>query len=239
MAGPCRRPRSAAERAGRCSSCSCSGEAMWCPRTASPRSCGGRMPRRSGSATLPRWSAGCGACSEPTRWPAGPAGTGSYHRPGSRSTWPRRTAWSGRPNRGSGPASRHWPGPPPTGPSGSWGGGPCSRTSPYAEWAEAARAEAAALLRRARRCAGQAASAVSDFEPAARVMEAAVSDDPLDEEAHRELMLAYSRRGELGRALETYERLRGVLAEELGTDPAPETRAVHLAILRQEAVPSG
>jgi len=119
------------------------------------------------------------------------------------------------------------------------GRGTLLEDEPYAEWAEAPRAEAAALLRRARRCAGQAASAVSDFEPAARVMEAAVSDDPLDEEAHRELMLAYSRRGELGRALETYERLRGVLAEELGTDPAPETRAVHLAILRQEAAPSG
>jgi DNA-binding SARP family transcriptional activator len=38
--------------------------------------------------------------------------------------------------------------------------------------------------------------------------------------------------GEPARALQTYERLRTTLATELGVDPAPATRAVHMTILR-------
>ncbi|MFD1545765.1 ATP-binding protein, partial [Nonomuraea guangzhouensis] len=61
----------------------------------------------------------------------------------------------------------------------------------------------------------------------------AVAADPFDEAAQRLLMRAHGAAGEPARALLAYERLRDILAAELGTDPAAETRAVHLAILRE------
>ncbi len=38
--------------------------------------------------------------------------------------------------------------------------------------------------------------------------------------------------GDRAGALRAYERLRTVLGEQLGADPAPETEAVYLEILR-------
>ena len=114
------------------------------------------------------------------------------------------------------------------------GPGTLLEDEPYADWAEEARAATSRLLRRTRRVAWQAALELSDFGAAAGDAEAAIGADPLDEEAHRTLMMAHHRAGRPADALAAYERLRTVLAEELGTDPAPETRAVHLAILREE-----
>jgi Bacterial transcriptional activator domain len=68
---------------------------------------------------------------------------------------------------------------------------------------------------------------------------------PLDEAAWRAVMAAHTAAGEPAAALAAYGRLRQTLAEELGTDPAPESQALHLAILRgdpvdnRERVPSG
>src|SRR5207249_3849143 len=64
--------------------------------------------------------------------------------------------------------------------------------------------------------------------------EASIEVDPLDEEAHRALMEALRRGGRPAAALAAYERLRAALAEELGVDPAPETRDLHVSILRGE-----
>ncbi|HST64364.1 MAG TPA: AAA family ATPase, partial [Mycobacteriales bacterium] len=50
----------------------------------------------------------------------------------------------------------------------------------------------------------------------------------------RLLMRACRLAGEPARGLAEYARLRAVLADELGTDPAPETQAVHTALLRNE-----
>src|SRR5205823_2131906 len=56
----------------------------------------------------------------------------------------------------------------------------------------------------------------------------------LDEEAYRAAMRAHHAMGDPPAALKRYERLRTVLAEELGTDPAPETQDLHLAVLKGE-----
>jgi DNA-binding SARP family transcriptional activator len=107
--------------------------------------------------------------------------------------------------------------------------------TPYADWAEPARVEVAGLLRRARHAA--AAAALGAAEPAAALtaVETAIAADPLDEAAYRLLMLAHQAAGEPARALTAYDRLRELLADELGTDPAPQTRDVHLAVLRNQA----
>ena len=108
---------------------------------------------------------------------------------------------------------------------------------PYAAWADAARAELRALLRRVRLTAAQAALAAGDPDAAARYAEAAMTDDPLDEAACRLSMSAAALAGEPARALLAYAALRARLGEELGADPAPQTRELHLAILRAQSPP--
>ena len=104
---------------------------------------------------------------------------------------------------------------------------------PYAAWAESARDELRGLLRRARHVLSEAAQATGDADLAARVAADAMAGDPFDEGAHRLFMSACAAAGERAKALGAYARLSSRLAEELGTDPAPETHDVYLAILRQ------
>ena len=104
---------------------------------------------------------------------------------------------------------------------------------PYAAWAEPARDELRGLLRRARHALAKASQATGDADLAARVAADAMADDPFDEGAHRLFMSACAAVGERAKALETYAHLSSRLAEELGTDPAPQTHDVYLAILRQ------
>ena len=103
----------------------------------------------------------------------------------------------------------------------------------YAAWAEPARQELRGLLRRARYALARAAQVTGDPDVAARVAGEAMADDPFDEGAHRLFMAACAAAGERAKALETYARLSSRLAEELGTDPAPDTQELYLAILRQ------
>jgi DNA-binding SARP family transcriptional activator len=114
------------------------------------------------------------------------------------------------------------------------GAGVAIADEPYADWADVARQRLGTLLRRARLTAAQAALATGDPELSARYAEAAIAADGLDEPAHRLYMSAAAASGEHARALLTYEALRERLAAELGTDPSPPTRDLHLAILREE-----
>ena len=51
--------------------------------------------------------------------------------------------------------------------------------------------------------------------------------DPFSERAYRALMRSHAGSGETQRALAAYEQCRAVLADELGVEPAPQTRALH------------
>jgi DNA-binding SARP family transcriptional activator/tetratricopeptide (TPR) repeat protein len=104
---------------------------------------------------------------------------------------------------------------------------------PYASWADPARDEVRALLRRARLIAAQAALGTADARPAVGYSERAMAADPFDEEAHRWYMTAAAAVGEAGKALAAFAALSGRLSDELGADPAPRTRELHLAILRE------
>jgi DNA-binding SARP family transcriptional activator len=103
-----------------------------------------------------------------------------------------------------------------------------------ADWARPARTEAAELLRRTRQLAAEAALATADAETARELTAAAIAADAYDEAAYRLLMRAEAALAQPARALAAYERLRVRLATDFGTDPAAQTRAVQLSILREE-----
>jgi DNA-binding SARP family transcriptional activator len=104
----------------------------------------------------------------------------------------------------------------------------------FADWADPARDQVRELLRRVRLAAAEASLATGDPRRAAGYAEAAVAADPLDEAAHRWYMSAAAAAGEQAKALAAYEALRQRLGRELGADPAPQTRELHLAILREQ-----
>ena len=90
---------------------------------------------------------------------------------------------------------------------------------------------------------GQVLGSLSDGHAAAgdlgRAIDAsrrAVEVDPLDEGAHRRLMLAYARSGRRGHALRQFLACRRALVDGLGVEPAEETAALQRRILAGEAV---
>ncbi|WP_433731215.1 ATP-binding protein [Actinoplanes sp. CA-051413] len=114
------------------------------------------------------------------------------------------------------------------------GAGPALPEDRDAEWARPARTEAGELLRRARELAAEAALATGEAAAARELATAAITADGYDEAAYRLLMRAEAALAQPARALSAYERLRRALAEDFGTDPAAETRAIHLNVLREE-----
>ncbi|MGZ5378580.1 MAG: BTAD domain-containing putative transcriptional regulator [Mycobacterium sp.] len=65
-------------------------------------------------------------------------------------------------------------------------------------------------------------------------LEALVADHPFREPAWEQLMIAYYVSARQSDALAAYQRLKTILADELGIDPSPPLRDLHERILRQE-----
>jgi DNA-binding SARP family transcriptional activator len=112
------------------------------------------------------------------------------------------------------------------------GHGPVLADLPDARWANPARILHADTLRRARHTVGLAALRTGELRRARVIAEVAFAADPYDEAACRILMRALADTGEPARALAAYQQLRARLADELGADPGPATRDLHVAILR-------
>ena len=72
------------------------------------------------------------------------------------------------------------------------------------------------------------AGQTSDILP---LLEAAIQEDPLRERSRELLMLALYRVGRHAEALRTFQRLRELLAEELGLDPSPPLQRLQERIL--------
>ncbi len=109
---------------------------------------------------------------------------------------------------------------------------------PSADWVETLRCEVVARWRSLSCHLAEAALATGDAATAVAAARAVADEDRLDERAHRLLIAAQALAGEQAPALHTYARLRAALADELGADPAPETQALHVAILRGERAPA-
>ncbi|EWT01022.1 protein kinase [Intrasporangium oryzae NRRL B-24470] len=65
-------------------------------------------------------------------------------------------------------------------------------------------------------------------------LSALVREEPLREGLHASLILALYRSGRQAEALQAYDAVRRLLAEELGVDPGPELQRLHERVLRQD-----
>ena len=115
--------------------------------------------------------------------------------------------------------------------------GPLLADEADAEWAAEARSAAHTAVAEVRRVAAAAALATGQVGDAAAYAAEALRSDPYDEAALRTLMRAHAAAGRPASALAEFARVRELLAEELGVDPAPETRALHEELLREDLPP--
>jgi DNA-binding SARP family transcriptional activator len=81
-----------------------------------------------------------------------------------------------------------------------------------------------------------ASQAAGRHHDAIRAGQALLAVDPLDEAAHRRLMIAYARTGRTGHALRQFLECRHTLVTELGIEPSAQTSAVQARILAGEPV---
>lgn len=112
--------------------------------------------------------------------------------------------------------------------------GPLLADEPDAEWAAEARSAVATSVTEVRAVAASAALATGQVGDAAAHATEALRADPYDEAALRTLMRSHVAAGRPASALAEFARIRQLLAEELGVDPAPETRALHEELLRDD-----
>jgi DNA-binding SARP family transcriptional activator len=102
------------------------------------------------------------------------------------------------------------------------------------EWAQLRRAELERLIGRSRLVAATALLEAGDWLAACDAASAAIERDPYDEAALRLLLRGYVAGGRVAAALAAYAGARARMADELGTDPSPQTSALYTAILRGE-----
>lgn len=105
---------------------------------------------------------------------------------------------------------------------------------PGAPWIAPDAAALAALHHDACCAAAEAATGLGWMRDAVDFASRALTSDRYSERASRALMHGLAGLGEVPAALREYERCRSLLGEELGVDPSPATRALHLRLLRDD-----
>jgi SARP family transcriptional regulator, regulator of embCAB operon len=90
------------------------------------------------------------------------------------------------------------------------------------------------LESRALECYAAAALEIGGGEVAGaeRASRRLIGREPYRESAYRLLMEAMAQRGNVADALRVYEQLKGLLREELGVSPSPQTQALQVSLLR-------
>jgi len=119
--------------------------------------------------------------------------------------------------------------------SGRWGGEPLPEDR-YEDWAIAWRERLLDLYGQVLGALADGHAATGDHGRAIDAGRRAVEVDPLDEGAHRRLMLSYARSGRRGHALRQFLACRRALVDGLGVEPAEDTAALQRQILAGEPV---
>ena len=101
----------------------------------------------------------------------------------------------------------------------------------HGAWLHQQRAELASVQVRALEVRAAAALRAAELGTAVEAAQAAIALAPFRESAHRLLMEAHEAAGNPAEALRAFEDLRGLLREELGTNPGPDAMAVHERVL--------
>jgi len=102
----------------------------------------------------------------------------------------------------------------------------------FGEWLAASQDRVHAAWTEGMDALAQLLKAAGRFEEAVDMLEMLVAREPLRESAHRLLMQVLALRGEPARALAHYEALVTLLQREVGSRPAPETRALAESLRR-------
>ena len=102
---------------------------------------------------------------------------------------------------------------------------------PAGEWAQARREELGRAFESALLAVGRLQAAAGRYQAAAAAFRRVVTHEPLNESAHRELMLCWERLGETARAVRHYEQIQQMLREQVGVPPAAETTALYERLL--------
>jgi DNA-binding SARP family transcriptional activator len=105
-----------------------------------------------------------------------------------------------------------------------------------ASWAEQCREQFSATLASACTAAAGCAYGREEFSNSITMARRALEVDPYAEEAARHLIGSLWRSGRRSEALREYDRLRRLLVDDLGVEPATATRDLHLAILLDDEV---
>jgi DNA-binding SARP family transcriptional activator len=101
-----------------------------------------------------------------------------------------------------------------------------------APWIDEWRARMGEVELWALECHTEAILAIGELAEAERVARSLVERAPFRESGYQLLMSALERTGNQAEALRVYDRLRCLLADELGAAPGPEVSAVHQRLLR-------
>lgn len=99
-------------------------------------------------------------------------------------------------------------------------------------WVEQRRARLASILVRALECRTHVYLWNDEHSLALEAARDAVALEPFRETAWQLLMRAHAAAGNTAEALRAYERCRTLIAEELGVNPSPQTKAVHTELLQ-------
>ena len=104
----------------------------------------------------------------------------------------------------------------------------------YADWASAWRERLSLRYAEVLTALTRACRADDDHPAATHAAHRLVELDPLNEAAHRELMLAHARCGRRAHALRQYLECRRTLIDRLGIEPAAQTTQLQQHILAGE-----
>ena len=117
--------------------------------------------------------------------------------------------------------------------AGLWGGEPLPEER-YADWAIPWRERLIDLHAEVLAALIDSHASAGDLVAAADVARRLVELDPVNEAAHRQLIVAYARAGKPGHALRQYLACRRALVAELGIEPGEETAALQRRVLAGE-----